>query len=372
MTPLAAIAATGELFANARLWGAVVCLALGLALLAPRTGRRRRAAGAVLAAVGAGLLFSFLIPLTSLATAVMFWLLAAITLLAALGTISMTSPVYSAIWFAVSLLGVAGLMMVQGAQFLGVATVAVYAGAIVVTFLFVIMLAQPAGQATYDCLSWGRFAGWSAAGAGALLVGILTVAIAGTRRDAIYEEVFQALAEVTDAQGAPLIAPGDVREVKIDFIDFGGGFPREPQLIVGLSPSARKLSAEAEHEIMLHLANRLTQSDAPELYELSYRLFELLPQHEFEFEAADDLFGSPLRQAIQIVPARDDLLAEHHVAHLGAQLFGRHLVAIEAAGALLLAALVGAVAIAVHGRDLQVRGVPEQEAPQADRRGASL
>ena len=49
-----------------------------------------------------------------------------------------------------------------GAQFLGIATVAVYAGAIVVTFLFVLMLAQPGGHAMYDRISWGwlpRFLG---------------------------------------------------------------------------------------------------------------------------------------------------------------------------------------------------------------------
>ena len=54
-----------------------------------------------------------------------------------------------------SLLGTAALFLLQGAQFLGIATVAVYAGAIVVTFLFVLMLAQPEGHAFYDRISWG-------------------------------------------------------------------------------------------------------------------------------------------------------------------------------------------------------------------------
>ena len=60
-----------------------------------------------------------------------------------------------AIWFAISLLGTAGLFLFEGAQFIGVATVAVYAGAIVVTFLFVLMLAQPEGLAFFDRMSWG-------------------------------------------------------------------------------------------------------------------------------------------------------------------------------------------------------------------------
>jgi NADH:ubiquinone oxidoreductase subunit 6 (subunit J) len=42
--------------------------------------------------------------------------------------------------------------------------------------------------------------------------------------------------------------------------------------------------------------------------------------------------------------------AREHVATLGGQLFGRHLIAIEVAGTLLLVALVGAVAIVAHDR----------------------
>src|SRR6185369_10879506 len=84
-----------------------------------------------------------------------FWLLALIAVAAAVAMITSRAPVYSAIWFAVSLLGVAGLLFQGGAQFLSVATVVVYAGAIVVTFLFVIMLAQPEGHSSYDRLSWG-------------------------------------------------------------------------------------------------------------------------------------------------------------------------------------------------------------------------
>ncbi|MAG94495.1 MAG: hypothetical protein CMJ48_12200 [Planctomycetaceae bacterium] len=87
---------------------------------------------------------------------VMFWMLAAVTIGSAIGTISMRSPVYCAIWFAMTLLATSGLFMLQGAQFLSVATVIVYAGAILVTFLFVLMLAQPEGQAFYDRISWGR------------------------------------------------------------------------------------------------------------------------------------------------------------------------------------------------------------------------
>jgi len=79
-----------------------------------------------------------------------FHLLAAVSLAAAIMMITSRNPVYSALWFALVLLGNSGLFLLQKAEFLSAATVIVYAGAIVVTFLFVIMLAQPTGTARYD------------------------------------------------------------------------------------------------------------------------------------------------------------------------------------------------------------------------------
>jgi hypothetical protein len=44
------------------------------------------------------------------------------------------------------------------------------------------------------------------------------------------------------------------------------------------------------------------------------------------------------------------VLADEHVATLGAQLFSSYLIAIEVAGTLLLVALVGAIAMVNHER----------------------
>lgn len=83
-----------------------------------------------------------------------FYLMAAIAVISAAAAITFRNPVYCAIWFGMSLLATAGLFLIQDAQFLAVATVVVYAGAILVTFLFVLMLAQPGGHALYDRVSW--------------------------------------------------------------------------------------------------------------------------------------------------------------------------------------------------------------------------
>jgi hypothetical protein len=65
---------------------------------------------------------------------------------------------------------------------------------------------------------------------------------------------------------------------------------------------------------------------------------------------------SPVEVEIEYLDAQQDVLDPSHMAHFGGQLFGRHLVSVEAAGALLLAALVGAVAILIQGKQLREHG----------------
>jgi NADH-quinone oxidoreductase subunit J len=139
-------------------------------------------------------------------------------------------------------LGTAGLFMFQGAQFIAVATVVVYAGAILVTFLFVLMLAQPEGRAAYDRTSWESLV---SAVTGAVIVTVLSMTLTGM---------------LTAGADAPL-------------------------------PSAA---------------------------------------------ASEEL--------------SDGVLTQAHTARIGAELFGRHLIAVEVAGVLLLVALVGATAMVGHSR----------------------
>ena len=155
---------------------ATVLLAAGLWLQLPRGGGRGRALGAVLAAVAVGLLLARVVQISSAhpVAEVVFWLLALTTIVSAVGAVTMRSPVYCALWFAVTLLGTAALLLFDGAQFLGIATVVVYAGAILVTFLFVLMLAQPQGHTYYDRVGWEPLL---SACAGALLIGLLSASI---------------------------------------------------------------------------------------------------------------------------------------------------------------------------------------------------
>src|SRR3954469_587552 len=71
---------------------------------------------------------------------VLFFLFAGIALVAALGVVLAANPVHSALSLVTVLIAIAALFVVQDAQLLAAVQVIVYAGAIVVLFLFVIML----------------------------------------------------------------------------------------------------------------------------------------------------------------------------------------------------------------------------------------
>jgi NADH-quinone oxidoreductase subunit J len=81
---------------------------------------------------------------------VMFWVFGLSALFCGVLMITAINPVYAALWFALTTLATCGLFLLQSAPFLAAATVIVYAGAVIVTFLFVIMLAQQSGAAGYD------------------------------------------------------------------------------------------------------------------------------------------------------------------------------------------------------------------------------
>src|SRR5205085_2264267 len=80
------------------------------------------------------------------------------------------NPVHAALSFALVVLATCGLFLLQAAPFLMAATTIVYAGAIVVTFLFVIMLAQQEGPSDADYRSREPL---FASAAGFLLLGTL-------------------------------------------------------------------------------------------------------------------------------------------------------------------------------------------------------
>ena len=71
---------------------------------------------------------------------ILFYVLAALAILCAIGVVAYRNPVNSAMCMAVCFAMVAAIYFGMGAQFLGIVQLIVYAGAILVLFLFVVMM----------------------------------------------------------------------------------------------------------------------------------------------------------------------------------------------------------------------------------------
>ena len=77
---------------------------------------------------------------TSTGEAVTFWVLGTLALIGALGVVLAVNAVYSAMFLAMTMIILAVFYMIQDALFLGVVQVVVYTGAVMMLFLFVLML----------------------------------------------------------------------------------------------------------------------------------------------------------------------------------------------------------------------------------------
>ncbi len=79
----------------------------------------------------------------SLVSSVFFALMAGISLTGALVTVVARNPIRSAVGLLVTIVGIAGLFLELNAQFMAAIQLIVYAGAVVVLFVFVVMLLGP-------------------------------------------------------------------------------------------------------------------------------------------------------------------------------------------------------------------------------------
>lgn len=119
---------------------------------------------------------------TSTNEAVLFWTLAVVSVVGAIGVVAAPKAVYSAIALAVTMIALAVLYVAQDAPFLGVAQVVVYTGAVMMLFLFVLMLiGVDSSESLVETLRGQRFAAIGVgAGFGVLMIaGIGNVSVNG-------------------------------------------------------------------------------------------------------------------------------------------------------------------------------------------------
>jgi NADH-quinone oxidoreductase subunit J len=83
----------------------------------------------------------------------LFWVFAAVAVLGALLVIGQKNPVYSVLAIIVSFFGLSGLYVLLEAPFVAVVQIIIYAGAIMVLFLFTVMLLNVPRE---DASEWDR------------------------------------------------------------------------------------------------------------------------------------------------------------------------------------------------------------------------
>ncbi|MGD9791645.1 MAG: NADH-quinone oxidoreductase subunit J [Phycisphaerales bacterium] len=137
------------------LYACVALGAVGVLMSLPRKGPNPQVLGALLAGAAAGIVFIVLgmnakhaadaAPGNSVGlTNPFFYVFALLGCGSALRMITHQRPVYAAMWFIMTVLSTAGILVLLSAEFMAAALVIVYAGAILITYLFVIMLATQA------------------------------------------------------------------------------------------------------------------------------------------------------------------------------------------------------------------------------------
>lgn len=97
-------------------------------------------------------------------TQILFWILSVAALFSALMVITSKNPVHSVLWLVATFFSISGHYILLNAQFLAIVNIIVYAGAIMVLFLFVIMLMNLNRETEPQKNRWIKMAGAIAGG----------------------------------------------------------------------------------------------------------------------------------------------------------------------------------------------------------------
>ena len=171
--------------------------AIGLYLMLPRERAPLVKLGGLLGAMALAGFFLFLVRMVIPQAAgngfqshppVYFYFFAAITIAGAVGVVCQPRPVYAALYFVLVTLAGAGLFVLLLAEFMAIVLIIIYAGAILVTYVFVIMLASQGstgavgGQAVAPAYDRRASGGLVAVAVAFALVGAITQVLLPTTR----------------------------------------------------------------------------------------------------------------------------------------------------------------------------------------------
>jgi len=101
---------------------------------------------------------------------ILWWFLSVVAIFSALMMVTSKNPVYSVLWLIATFFAISGHYILLNAQFLAIVNIIVYAGAIMVLFLFVIMLMNLNKETEPQKNRWLKIAGALAGGCRMLIL----------------------------------------------------------------------------------------------------------------------------------------------------------------------------------------------------------
>jgi NADH:ubiquinone oxidoreductase subunit 6 (subunit J) len=352
----------------------------GFAALLPRPAGRRAGVGVAALVAAAAVLGTFLYtafgtPSPDALGTVLFTLFSAGAL--GFGTVLVTqrTPARGAIAFAFVVLSTCGLFLLLAAPFLMAATVIIYAGAIIVTFLFVLMLSHAGGPSDENDRTreplFGSLAGFAFTG----LV-LFTLYLTQTDAGAAHRLPVAVLTADERAALAGAVNKIDAASAGLDGDLTTGRFERQQAFeavrdaVSGVVGVSRDEDAIRDGSLPARLEKTAARGAAPAvLYREDEQARGVLRRAAAVRElnwatykaVNDNLSGAKpdgaaakaelrrLRDEVLLLAGSADLPARN-VGNLGYLLYTDHLLAVELAGTLLLVAVIGAVAIAHRRR----------------------
>lgn len=134
---------------------------------------------------------------------IVFYLCGLIAVLATLRVITHTQPVYALLYLIVSLLAIAGVFFTLGQNFAGALEIIVYAGAIMVLFVFIVMMLNLGKAVTDQEYAWLKPGYWIGPGfLSLILLALMVYAVSGLTQRGIEGHMIDA-----KAVGVSLLGP---------------------------------------------------------------------------------------------------------------------------------------------------------------------
>jgi NADH-quinone oxidoreductase subunit J len=166
-------------------------------------------------------------------TQILFFVFAAVAVVSGMMMVSRKNPVASALWLIVTFFALAAIYTLLGAYFIGIIQILVYAGAIMVLFLFVIMLLNLGNDYRPDF----RSTVWKTVAAGTSLV---LIAI---------------LARLMETPAEPMAGPGGRESIEALVREHGAvgaiGIPMYTEFVVHLQVTGLLLLVAVVGAVML-------------------------------------------------------------------------------------------------------------------------